>query len=366
MVAFFIGAGMSGLIPSLLALIQGTGKETQCYETIYYDNSSGVNVSETYSEQLQPTFSVSVFFVCLSVLITCSGVAFLLLNVLDIAKREYASDAEEELIKKSESKNEVAAKNDSVIELTSYNKISDCSISNNVSRTEELTKQNLYSNCNNVAKEQNAPTNNLTTNDVICEAENESDDVLFQKYVRNISSCGFAWLYFMQAWVCSLMMGVLPSVGSYSALAYSRQAYHLSVTLSTVANPVACFIPFWIAARNISSLTYLVLVGSAVSGYILSLAVLSPEPFLVDSAAGDALCIVAWILCIAIFSYVNVCLASLFRTYSHRALFWCGVFTQGGAAVGALIMFPIINVYELLDNAETVCGIIYNFTLASP
>lgn len=47
----------------------------------------------------------------------------------------------------------------------------------------------------------------------------------------------------------ALTNGVLPSVQSYSCLPYGSEAYHLSVVLSNIANPVACFAAMFLLCR---------------------------------------------------------------------------------------------------------------------
>jgi riboflavin transporter 2 len=43
----------------------------------------------------------------------------------------------------------------------------------------------------------------------------------------------------VQALVCLLSNGALPSVQTYSCLPYGNTVYHLAVTLNSMANPVA-------------------------------------------------------------------------------------------------------------------------------
>lgn len=58
--------------------------------------------------------------------------------------------------------------------------------------------------------------------------------------------------YVLVAFVNALTNGVLPSVQTYSCLSYGPVAYHLSATLSSMANPLACFISMFLPNRSIS------------------------------------------------------------------------------------------------------------------
>ena len=46
-------------------------------------------------------------------------------------------------------------------------------------------------------------------------------------------------------------------------------------------------------------------------------------------------------------SYVRVEIANQMREEGQNALFWCGAVTQVGSAVGAVVMFVLVNEYFL-------------------
>ncbi|XP_017026894.1 solute carrier family 52, riboflavin transporter, member 3-A [Drosophila kikkawai] len=86
MVTYFIGEGLSGLLPSVTALIQGIGESGEC---------TLVNVTETGDPiyellKTPPRFDTRVFFLILFGLMVLSYVGYTLLNSLPVARREYA------------------------------------------------------------------------------------------------------------------------------------------------------------------------------------------------------------------------------------------------------------------------------------
>ncbi|SPP80259.1 solute carrier family 52, riboflavin transporter, member 3-B [Drosophila guanche] len=86
MVTYFIGEGLSGLLPSVTALIQGIGETSQC---------SLVNVTESGEEifeqqKVPPHFDTKVFFLILFGLMVLSYIGYTLLNALPLARTEYA------------------------------------------------------------------------------------------------------------------------------------------------------------------------------------------------------------------------------------------------------------------------------------
>ena len=54
--------------------------------------------------------------------------------------------------------------------------------------------------------------------------------------------------------------------------------------------------------------------------------------------------VTSWVVYGALFSYVKVAVFGLCRQKSTAALFWCGAVTQLGSALGALLMFVLVNV----------------------
>lgn len=87
----------------------------------------------------------------------------------------------------------------------------------------------------------------------------------------------------------ALTNGVLPAVQSFSCLPYGRLAYHLAVVLGSAANPLACFLAMGVLCRSLAGLGGLSLLGVLFGGYLMALAVLSPCPPLVGTSAGVVL-----------------------------------------------------------------------------
>ncbi|XP_023397883.1 solute carrier family 52, riboflavin transporter, member 2 isoform X1 [Loxodonta africana] len=87
----------------------------------------------------------------------------------------------------------------------------------------------------------------------------------------------------------ALTNGVLPAVQSFSCLPYGHLAYHLAVVLGSAANPLACFLAMGVLCRSLASLASLCLLGVFFGAYLMALAILSPCPPLVDTSAGVVL-----------------------------------------------------------------------------
>ncbi|XP_063306981.1 solute carrier family 52, riboflavin transporter, member 2 [Pelobates fuscus] len=150
----------------------------------------------------------------------------------------------------------------------------------------------------------------------------------------------------------ALTNGILPSVQTYSCLPYGADAYHLSVVLSNIANPAACFIAMVLLCRSSIVLGMIMVAGMIFGGYLMVLAALSPCPPLVGSTAGIVLVVLSWSLFLGLFSYLKVVIGSLLHEAGHSALLWCGGIIQAGSLFGALLMFPMVSIYHLFHTGR--------------
>ncbi|XP_051247482.1 solute carrier family 52, riboflavin transporter, member 2 [Dicentrarchus labrax] len=150
----------------------------------------------------------------------------------------------------------------------------------------------------------------------------------------------------------ALTNGVLPSVQSFSCLPYGTMTFHLSVVLGNIANPLACFLAMFVVLRSSAGLGFLSLGGGVFAAYLMALAALSPCPPLLGNTTGVALVIISWIIFTGLFSYVKVVIGTLLHEAGHAALLWCGISIQAGSLIGALSMFPLVNVYHVFSRAQ--------------
>lgn len=226
--SYLVGEGLSGLLPALMALAQGVGGNSKCENVTKYNETYNFTYTEMEPVSLNPRFSVTAFFFFLMAMMVASCLAFTLLEHLPNIRAERAV---------------TPSPNNSVAEL-------DTSRSNT----------QLMSNSGGLKTE------------------------------KETMSSHVYWLMLVgQAWACSLTNGVLPSIQSFSCGAYGNVAYHLAVTLASLANPVAALMTLLLPRGKRWLLTMLGLFGTFLAGYIMATAVLSPHPPLMGTAAGEAL-----------------------------------------------------------------------------
>ena len=285
MIPFYIGEGLSGVMPSMLALAQGAGGDT-CY------NASSSGSSD------QPRFEVSVYFGLVSLLTATSGVAFYLLNNLDLSLNERYDNI------RSSSPPIQPAEQDVPIETPE----------GSTPDTDEVKLSNI-----------------------------RVYEVFFgQRRVDYIQTkWEFIQLYSIIAIVSALGNGVIPSILSYACLPYGPTAYHLATELALLANPICCFLAFFLACRRPPILGILCSVSVVIASVIIYTATLSPHPWLVGTTEGSFLIILLNVLWTGCISYIKVNVASVLQKYGENALLFCGIVTQLGSCLGAIIIFFI-------------------------
>lgn len=176
---------------------------------------------------------------------------------------------------------------------------------------------------------------------------------------RRLLSARTACLLGLLAATNALTNGVLPAVQSFSSLPYGRLAYHLAVVLGSAANPLACFLAMGVLCRSLAGLGGLSLLGVLLGAYLMALAILSPCPPLVGTSAGVVLVVLSWVLCAGVFSYVKVAASSLLHGGGRPALLAAGVAIQLGSLLGAVAMFPPTSIYRVFRSGQDcvdLCG----------
>lgn len=300
---YFIGEGLSGFIPGIIALAQGVGIAKCVNSTQTGNHTNNEDLWALHTEYLPPNFSTEVFFFFLAAMMCISLAAFIALNKLP-----------------------------RIFELSTENLMPD------------MTEASACSGLDNPGAE-------MSKEDMKCQGEGADES-------RTLSICAkhsvyqLTFIYFLVVWVNSATNGLLPSVQTYSCMPYGNLAYHLSAALASVANPVACTIAMFFPNRSLVFLGVLTVMGTGFGSYNMAMAAMSPCPLLQGSVAGEILIVVSWLSFTGTLSYVKVMVGVILRDRSHSALVWCGAAAQMGSLVGSLTMFPLVNIYRLFQSGD--------------
>ncbi|KAK6755270.1 hypothetical protein RB195_013942 [Necator americanus] len=292
--AYFVGMGLSSLIPSLLSLVQGAGK---------YDCEGAVPLFSP------PRFQASAFFFVIFVWTVVAMLSF-------------------EIFRRSDGHNStVITAKDAVHEGTPLRAVKSKS-------DEELQVGEDSEELNTKVEVTSSPPTKL-----------------------HITATNYAVILIETAVVNALMNGVIPSVQSYSALPYSQATYHYGIALANVVSSLVSFLPFFVSIRSLPVLTALTVFSSLVTAFIIYLATLSPDLIFNSRPVGSVLSICSAVVASGTHSYLRVVFASLLREseQSENRLFWCGVFIQVGSFMGSAVMFPLVNIVKVFTSAPA-CG----------
>lgn len=107
---------------------------------------------------------------------------------------------------------------------------------------------------------------------------------------KDISPLTYKYLMVLMAIVSLIGSGVFPGIQSFSCLPYGYQSYHLTATLTAIANPVACFLAVFLKHTSIKLISLYFLLVAVLTAYILSTAVISPQSLpLIGTTSGGVL-----------------------------------------------------------------------------
>nr|XP_020473394.1 solute carrier family 52, riboflavin transporter, member 3 [Monopterus albus] len=296
---YFIGEGLSGFLPAVVALAQGVGFAKCVNSSQTAGNHTGSSIKTEY---LPPNFSTEVFFSFLAAMMCISLAAFTALKRLPWA-----------------------------FELSIGNLVPD-------------TVASVSFSLDNAGAQTDG-------GGVKCQGEGAA-----QSDPRSAGTKRFVYqqtfIYLLVAWVNAATNGLLPAVQTYSCMPYGILAYHLSAALASVANPLACTIAMFLQNRSLVFLGVLTALGTGFGSYNMAMAAMSPCPLLVGSVMGEVIIVLSWLLFIGMLSYVKVMVGVILRDQGYSALVWFGAATQIGSLVGSFTMFPLVNVYRLFKSGD--------------
>nr|XP_019552209.2 solute carrier family 52, riboflavin transporter, member 3-A [Aedes albopictus]XP_029724723.1 solute carrier family 52, riboflavin transporter, member 3-A [Aedes albopictus]XP_029724724.1 solute carrier family 52, riboflavin transporter, member 3-A [Aedes albopictus] len=284
LITYLIGEGLSGFLPSIVALIQGVGGNAECIP----NNSTDLDAPEFISYTPPPRFGSMEYFIFVFVVLIISTVAFTVLDNHPRCRKEYAAVV--------------------------------------INHGNDYTYDNDH------------PTTHEKANGAV---KVEQSKIL--------SNRNYAYLMILLGILCMFGNGIFPSIQSYSCLPYGNVAYHLTVTLSTMANPVACFLAVFLPHTSIRAITSISLLSALFAVYALLTAFMSPSPPLMGRAIGDALVIATWTTLIGLVSYVRLSITTVFRYQGGKSLVWVGAVTQIGSLLGSILSFSLVNFTDLFQ-----------------
>ncbi len=259
MSAFFVGNGMNRVILTVISRLQGVGESPECINrTLYLNSSSDMTMpTEVIAMYPDPAFSIRVFFILVSVIITFSGVSFTLLNYVSYFKKRRRTVNNRGAMVLSAKEGEA---------LQDYNHMSE----------------------NGGDKEDNK----MLESGKAAESMSGSKGSTQSKTVHSTPHAK-PWEYLVMCFLVGLgnclWYAVVYSISSYAALPYGSKTYNLAVRLSMVANPLSAFFTLFVAPKSYWVSGAITAIATLCTTYLVVLASYSPHPPLEGTSAGEAL-----------------------------------------------------------------------------
>lgn len=236
--AYYIGQGLSGLLPGMLGLMQGLGGDPTCVNKTEVINSTCYemgNCSYPYEARTvpiypDPRFSVEVFFILVSIILVISGVAFYALNFTKLKRHQSPNTVERKKIYTLDDESENKGGRESILPMNYVNETS---------------------------------------------SSNERGTLVFHLVL----------VFLLNA--CT--NGILPSTQSYTCLAYGNIVYTLAIRLSSIVGSISSLSTMFLPKPNGKVLGLLTTCGLCVVIFHLTLAFQSPHPILQYHPMGPVL-----------------------------------------------------------------------------
>lgn len=271
--AYYIGQGLSGLVPGLVGLIQGVGQEPICINTtntIFNETGNFSYLEPALTPYYKPPlFSVDIFFGFIASLLGISLLAFYVLNFASFSRKEMV----ENIVPTSDDIDESIDEPVLPVE------------SNGRDKTPVLTNDNEASrSCLHASLE-------AGEEDFSKQATEEEDTTIAVVEVKKpgVKPTRFALLLVTIGVVSAMTNGILPATQSYTCLPYGSLVYTLSIRLSSVVSPLASLSSMFLPRPSVKIVIFLTVVGVSLSTFQLTLAAQSPNPILRGQLAGELL-----------------------------------------------------------------------------
>lgn len=202
---YFIGEGLSGFVPSVIALAQGTS-QPYCVNVTLVNGTTNTTSFQIETRYEDPRFSAEVFFACLFIMMVFCSASFAVLNHTKLAMNYLQPNYEAEDIAKSNS-----------------------------------TEMSTVGSDDGRGRYKTPGSN---------ENDEDYNAGVAKPGIERLSRNDYIYFYAIVAWISCIANGVMPSVASYSSLPYGQLPYHFAASFGAMANPVACFIALFLPVHS--------------------------------------------------------------------------------------------------------------------
>ena len=255
--ALYIGEGMSGVLPTIFSLVQGSVRNgLKCNSTGIYDGYKSLGVH----------FSPTVYFLCLSAMMVICGVSFLSIILLPQVRSQMVNN---ETISgpttSSQNGRNVYCESDSDLSDDNFDHI-------------KLRK------CCHEPVDESPSGNNSDKETLIAVTEHSFS---FKKIIKILYS--YAVLYICLGLLSMLSNGALSAISAYAFLPYGNSVYHIAVNLGLLTAPVISLVFLFFPSKSKVITAMTTAIAFLLGIYIIDMAVMYPTPLLMTQLIGKIL-----------------------------------------------------------------------------
>ncbi|CAK1549297.1 unnamed protein product [Leptosia nina] len=182
--------------------------------------------------------------------------------------------------------------------------------------------------------------------------EMPDETVVMSSTPKSMLDSHWLGLFILMAVINAFFNGLMPSLQTYSCLPYGRQAFHLAVTLGTIANPVACLAGVWMKMAHGRYIAGMLVISAGLIVYITVTAVMSPTPPLYQETSGAVIIVIVWVVANGLISYSRMWIYSKAREGGMKPMRVLGAIGQVGSALGSFTLFWVVNFGNFFQQAE--------------
>lgn len=285
--SLFLGESLTSIVPSLLAIAQGNG-QLYCISFMNGTNS-------TQAVYKTARFSVSIYFLCLFLLLTISLISFVLLQWTNIARNAYQKTTKPSI---------------------QYTE-------DDIETTNSFFEETLTS---------TKPSSLTTTS-----------------YILLLCGC---------IYTSSILFGVLLPLSTYVLMPYGHHIFYYGTVLSPWMFTIIWILGMKKPIISEFYLFLFILFGSITFLFDLYVSFKSPCPPFVNTMKGDILILIIWLSTYIFLGYPRLVIANYLRNHSSNGMFWYGVNVQLGALLGSLLSYNLIETFSLLREKKPCESII--------
>lgn len=118
--------------------------------------------------------------------------------------------------------------------------------------------------------------------------------------------------------------------------------------MSFIILPVSIILSIWSYDVSVLQISIEYFIATSFGVYIIVLSCLSPCPPMLDTWIGPTLSVAAWVLVQSMYMRIRCLIATRLQRFGQRSLLILGFLTMIGQIFGGLLVFVVVNIYQLL------------------